>query len=59
MIADRIQKAIIALRAAGHSVEAIAGSADMYRVDGCDPITGHQLLVIATHLGLLDRPNRR
>jgi hypothetical protein len=59
MIADRIFKAITALRAAGHVVEAIPGCTEMYRVDGRDLVTGHQVLVLALRLGLLDAPGRR
>ncbi len=59
MIADQIAKAIMALRAAGHPVEAIPDCPDRYRVDGRDPVTGHQVLVLALRLGLLDAPDRR
>jgi hypothetical protein len=59
MIADRIAKAIGALRAAGHPVEVIPDCTDRYRVDGRDPVTGRQVLVLALHLGLLDAPGRR
>jgi hypothetical protein len=59
MIADRIAKAIVALRAAGHPVEVIPDCTDRYRVDGRDAVTGRQVLVLALRLGLLDAPNRR
>jgi hypothetical protein len=59
MIADRISKAIVALHGAGHVVEVIPDCPNRYRVDGRDPVTGHQVLVLALRLGLLDAPGRR
>jgi hypothetical protein len=47
------------LRAAGHPVEVIPDCTDRYRVDGRDPVTGRQVLVLALRLGLLDAPGRR
>jgi hypothetical protein len=54
MIADRISRAIVALRAASHPVEPLPDGSGLYRVDGRDPVTGHQVLVLALRLGLLD-----
>ena len=53
---DRISKAVAALRAAGYRVEAVAGTAGIYRVDGGDAVTGPEVLVLAIRLGLMDAP---
>ncbi|MCJ2103176.1 hypothetical protein [Methylobacterium sp. E-046] len=55
-LTERISKAVAALRAAGHRVEAVAGTADIYRVNGGDAVTGPEVLVLAIRLGLMDAP---
>lgn len=56
MLEDRIQKAIAALRAAGHTVEPVPSSDGEYRVDGKDPVPGGRIIMIAIYLGLMDKP---
>lgn len=57
-IDERIAKAVTALRAAGHQVEAEAGATNVYRVDGGDAVTGPVVLALAIRLGLMDTPRR-
>ncbi|MGX9981627.1 hypothetical protein [Methylobacterium fujisawaense] len=54
MIKDRIAIAVKALRAAGHVVQVNSGNAESYCIDGCDPLSGPQVLATAIRYGLLD-----
>lgn len=56
MLAERIIKAVAALRAAGHQVEAVPGANNGFRVDGGDAVNGPALLAMAIRLGLMDTP---
>lgn len=58
MLAERISKAVEALRVAGHHVEAVPGANNVYRIDGGDAVTGTVVLAMAIRLGLLDAPGR-
>lgn len=54
MLQDRIRKAVAALRDAGHQVEEVPGTTNIYRIDGGDAATGTVVLAMAIRLGLLD-----
>ncbi|MCJ2124929.1 hypothetical protein [Methylobacterium sp. J-077] len=54
MLTDRIIRAVAVLRAGGHHVEEVRGTANVYRVDGRDPVTGPVVLALAIRLGLMD-----
>ncbi|MCJ2070984.1 hypothetical protein MKK75_19690 [Methylobacterium sp. J-030] len=56
MLADRILKAVVALRAAGHRIEAVPGATNIYRIDGGEAVTGAVVLALAIRLGLMDAP---
>ena len=56
MIAARIAKAVVALRAAGHRVDGVVGATNIYRVDGGDAVTGLAILALAIRRGLMDAP---
>lgn len=58
MMAERIGKAVQALRSAGHEVEAVSGASNVYRIDGGDAVTGPVVLAMAIRLGLLDQPGQ-
>jgi hypothetical protein len=58
MIAERIIKAVEALRSAGHRVEEVTGATNVYRVDGGDAVTGPVVLALAIRLGLMDGSKR-
>lgn len=58
-LADRITAAIAALRSAGHRVEAVTGTTNVYRVDGGDAVTGTVVLALAIRLGLMEAPGRQ
>lgn len=58
MIAERIIKAVEALRSSGHRVEEVAGATNVYRVDGGDAVTGPVVLALAIRLGLIDTSKR-
>ena len=55
---DRVWTAIVALRTAGHVVEPVGGTDNLFRVDGKDPISGNQVLALAIQMGLMDPPPR-
>lgn len=59
MMVERIGRAVEALRAAGHQVEAVAGATNVYRVGGGDAVTGAVVLAMAIRLGLLDTHSGR
>ena len=56
MLTDRIIQAVAVLRAGGHRVEEVRGTANVYRVDGRDAVTGPVVLALAIRLGLMDSP---
>ena len=56
MMAERISKAVEALRAAGHRVEAVPGANNVYRIDEGDAVTETFVLAMAIRLRLLDPP---
>lgn len=58
MIAERIVNAVEALRSAGHHVEEVIGTTNVYRVDGGDAVTGPVVLALAIRLGLMDTSKR-
>lgn len=53
-INERIDRAVTALRAAGHRVDAVIGATSVYRIDGGDAVTGLEVLALAIRLGLMD-----
>lgn len=56
LLQDRISKAVEALQVAGHRVEQVPGTVNVYRVDGGDAVTGTVVLALAIRLGLMDEP---